>query len=259
MAIGLKKPLEIEKLRVSNQIVAKTLNFLRDNIKAGMTLEEINKMGEDFIYAQDARPAFKGLYGFPAGVCTSLNEVVIHGVPNKTKVKNGDILGLDIGVEKDGWFGDAAITMPIGTISKEDEELIACSYDALMYAIEHIKTGMRFKELSFMLENFIVDRGYQPLRGFCGHGIGRKPHEEPEIPNYLEGNNPKQGPKIKNGMVFCIEPMICQKSGIAQIDIHDKWSVRSEDGLRTAHYEHTVAIINNKAEILSIDKGENDG
>jgi len=256
MAIGLKKPLEIEKLRVSNNIVAKTLNFLKEQTKPGMTLNDINKLGEDFIYSHDARPAFKGLYGFPAGVCTSLNEVVIHGVPDDTVVKEGDILGLDIGVEKDGWFGDAAITFGIGDISKEDEDIIACSHDALIHAIENIKAGMRFKELSFLLENFILERGYQPLRGFCGHGIGKKPHEEPEIPNYLEGNNPKQGPKIKNGMVFCIEPMICQKSGVAEIDIHDKWSVRSEDGLRTAHYEHTVAIVNNKAQILSIDKGE---
>ncbi len=251
MAISLKKPLEIEKLRVSNQIVAKTLNYLKSTIKPGMTLKEINQMGEEYIYSFDARPAFKGLYGFPAGVCTSLNEVVIHGVPDDTVVKEGDILGLDIGVEKNGWFGDAAITMPIGNITVEDQLLINCSYDALMYAISIIKPGMRFKELSFALENFILDRGYVPLRGFCGHGIGKKPHEEPEIPNYLEGKNPKQGPKIKNGMVFCIEPMICQKSGVAQVDEVDKWSVRSEDGLRTSHYEHTVAVINNKAEILS--------
>ena len=252
MAISLKKPLEIEKLRVSNSIVAQTLNHLKTYVREGMSLKEINQMGEEFIYSLDSRPAFKGLYGFPAGVCTSLNEVVIHGVPDDTKVKNGDILGLDIGVEKDGWFGDAAITMPIGQISKADEELIACSYDALIYSIENIKAGMRFKELSLLLENFITDRGFVPLRGFCGHGIGKKPHEEPEIPNYLEGNNPKQGPKIKNGMVFCIEPMICQKSGIAKIDDTDKWSVTSEDGLRTSHYEHTVAIINNHAQILSI-------
>ncbi len=251
MAISLKKPLEIEKLRVSNQIVAKTLNYLKSTIKPGMTLKEINQMGEEYIYSFDARPAFKGLYGFPAGVCTSLNEVVIHGVPDDTVVKEGDILGLDIGVEKNGWFGDAAITIPIGNVTVEDQLLINCSYDALMYAISIIKPGMRFKELSFALEKFILDRGYVPLRGFCGHGIGKKPHEEPEIPNYLEGKNPKQGPKIKNGMVFCIEPMICQKSGVAQVDEVDKWSVRSEDGLRTSHYEHTVAVINNKAEILS--------
>jgi methionyl aminopeptidase len=155
-------------------------------------------------------------------------------------------------VEKDGWYGDAAVTVGVGKITEANKDLIACSYDALMYAIEHITEGMRFKELSLLLEEFILARGYIPLRSFCGHGIGRKPHEEPEIPNYLEGNNPKQGPKIKNGMVFCIEPMICQKSGKAKI-LDDKWSVVSEDGLFGSHYEHTVAVINGKAVILSQD------
>jgi len=252
MAISIRKPLEIEKLRVSNLYVAKTLDHLKTYIRAGMTLKEINKMGEEYISSLGARAAFKGLYGFPSGVCTSLNEVVIHGVPDDTVVKEGDILGLDIGVEKDGWYGDSAITIPIGQISDEDRKLIACAKDALYHAISVIKPGMRFKELSLELENFITDYGFVPLRGFCGHGIGRKPHEEPEIPNYLDGKNAKQGPKIKNGMVFCIEPMICQKSGAAIVDEQDKWSVRSEDGLRSSHYEHTVAIIDNKAEILSV-------
>ncbi len=253
MAISIKKPLEIEKLRVSNSYVAQTLNHLRTYVRAGMSLAHINQMGEEFIASLDARPAFKGLYGFPAGVCTSLNEVIIHGIPSDTVVQEGDILGLDIGVERDGWYGDAAITLAIGKISDDDQKLIDCSYDALMHAISVIKPGMRFKELSLELENFIHDRGFVPLKGFCGHGIGRKPHEEPEIPNYLDGKNAKQGPKIKNGMVFCIEPMICQKSGIATIDDVDKWSVRSEDGLRGSHYEHTVAVIGNKAEILSVE------
>lgn len=253
MAISIKKPSEIEKLRVSNAYVAKTLNHLRTYVRPGMTLAQINQMGEEFIASLDARPAFKGLYGFPAGVCTSLNEVIIHGIPDDTVVKEGDILGLDIGVEKEGWYGDAAITMPIGEISEADERLIACAKDALMHAISVIKAGMRFKELTLELENFITARGYVPLRGFCGHGIGKRPHEEPEIPNYLEGKNPRQGPKIKNGMVFCLEPMICQKSGEAVIDEMDKWSVRSEDGLRGSHYEHTVAIVNNRAEILSVE------
>ncbi|OQX74663.1 MAG: type I methionyl aminopeptidase [Campylobacteraceae bacterium 4484_4] len=252
MAIAIRKPSEIEKLRVANSYVAKTLKHLETYIRPGMTLKEINEMGEDFIASLDARPAFKGLYGFPAGVCTSLNEVIIHGVPDETKVKEGDILGLDIGVEKDGWYGDAAVTIPIGEISEADQNLIACAKDALYYAIDLIKPGMRFKELSFALEQFITGRGFVPLRGFCGHGIGKKPHEEPEIPNYLDGSNPKQGPKIKNGMVFCLEPMICQKSGVARI-LDDKWSVVSEDGLRGSHYEHTVAVINNRAEILSKD------
>ena len=250
MAIALRKPNEIEALRVSNSIVAQTLNYLKSIVKAGMTLSEINRLGEEYIYSNDALPAFKGLYGFPSGVCTSLNSVIIHGVPNDTVLKEGDILGLDIGVEKNRWFGDAAITIPIGKISKEDEDLISCAKDALYHAIEIIEVGMRFKELSLELEKFIKSRGYKPLFGFCGHGIGKKPHEEPEIPNYLTGRA-NQGPKIKNGMVFCIEPMICQQKSKAII-LDDKWSVVSEDGLNGSHYEHTVAIIKGKAEILSL-------
>lgn len=252
MAIALRKKNELDKLKIAGSIVGKTLKYLRENITVGMTLKEIDAMGEEFIRSQGAEPSFKGLYGFPASVCTSLNEVCIHGVPDDTKIQEGDILGLDLGTKIDGYFGDAAITIPIGKISKEDETLIACSKDALYYAIENIRVGMRFKELTALLENFILNRGFVPLREFCGHGIGRKPHEEPNIPNYLEGK-PKQGPKIKNGMVFCLEPMICQKSS-QPIIWDDKWSVVSEDGLRTAHYEHTVAIINNKAVILT--KGE---
>lgn len=252
MSISIKKESEIAKLRVSNQLVAKTLNLLKENTRPGLTLKELNQMGEDFIISNGGRPAFKGLYGFPAGVCISVNEVIIHGIPNDYVLKEGDIVGYDIGVEIDGWYGDAAISVGVGEISQEDQDLIACSKDALYHAIENIKAGMRFKELSLLLEEFILSRGYVPLRSFCGHGIGRKPHEEPEIPNYLDSPNPKQGPKIKNGMVFCLEPMICQKSGVAKI-LDDKWSVVSEDGLRGSHYEHTVAIINNKAEILSVD------
>ena len=250
MAIPLRKPNEIDKLRVSNIAVAKTLNYLKDTVKAGMTLKEVNLLGEKFIYDLGARPAFKGLYGFPAGVCTSLNEVIIHGIPSDVVLKDGDILGLDIGTEIDGWYGDSAITMPIGKISKADEELIACAKDSLYYAIDIIQEGMRFKELSKAIEDFIVSRGYQPLVRFCGHGIGRKPHEEPEIPNYLENGNAKSGPKIKNGMVFCIEPMICQKDRNPVI-LENGWDVVSADGLRGSHYEHTVAVIDGKAVILS--------
>ena len=251
MAIPLKKDAEIEKMRAANKIVAETLEYLRSIVKEGMSLKQINDLGEEYINKFDgARPAFKGLYGFPAAVCTSLNEVIIHGIPDDTIVKNGDILGLDIGVELDGYFGDAAITMGIGEISQEDKKLIDCSYDTLMYAISIIKSGMRFKELSDKIERYILEKGFVPLKSFCGHGIGKKPHEEPEIPNYLEGKNPKAGPKIKNGMVFCLEPMICQEKGDAKI-LDDKWSVVSVDGKRGSHYEHCVAIVNNKAEILS--------
>ncbi|MCT7492387.1 type I methionyl aminopeptidase [Aliarcobacter cryaerophilus] len=250
MSIALRKPEEIEKLFVANQAVAKTLKYLEENVKSGMTLKEVDAMGEKFILSLGARPAFKGLYGFPNAVCTSLNEVIIHGIPSDTVLKEGDILGLDIGTEVDGWYGDSAITMPIGDISKKDEELIACAKDALYYAIDIIEDGMRFKELSKAIEDFITSRGYQPLVRFCGHGIGRKPHEEPEIPNYLEHGGTKSGPKIKNGMVFCIEPMICQKDRNPVI-LKNGWDVVSADGLRGSHYEHTVAVVDGRAVILS--------
>jgi len=250
MAIPLRKPNEIQKLRDANVIVAKTLNYLMENVKAGMTLLEVDAMGEKFIRDLGARPSFKGLYGFPNAVCTSLNEVIIHGIPSNTVFTEGDILGLDIGTELDGWYGDSAVTMPIGKISKEDEDLIACAKDSLFYAIDIIHEGMRFKELSKAIEDFIVARGYVPLVRFCGHGIGKKPHCEPEIPNYLETPNAKSGPKIKNGMVFCIEPMICQKDRNPVI-LENDWDVVSADGLRGSHYEHTVAVVDGKAVILS--------
>jgi len=251
MAIALRKPQEIEKLRAANKIVGGALELLRENTKVGMSLKELDAMAEDYIRSNGALPSFKGLYGFPNAVCTSLNQVIIHGIPTDYKLQEGDIIGYDIGTNLDGWFGDAAITVGVGEITKDDEKLIACAKDALYYAIGEIKQGMRFKELSLLIENFILDAGFVPLRNFCGHGIGKKPHEEPEIPNYLDGKNPKAGPKIKNGMVFCLEPMICQKDDEPVI-LENGWDVVSADGLRGSHYEHTVAIINGKAEILSL-------
>ena len=253
MAIALRKPQEIEKLREANIIVAEALELLRDNTKVGVSLKDLDAMAEDHIRSRGARPSFKGLYGFPNAVCCSLNEVIIHGIPTDYKLQEGDVIGYDIGTELDGWYGDAAITVPVGKVSTEDEKLIACAKDTLEYAISIIESGMRFKELSAKIEAFIREQGFVPLSNFCGHGIGRKPHEEPEIPNYFNGSNPKQGPKIKNGMVFCLEPMICQKEQEPKI-LDNKWDVVSVDGLRGSHYEHTVAIINNKAEILSVAK-----
>jgi len=250
MAIPLKSKDEIEKLYRANQIAGKTLQYLKEIIKPGITLKEIDELGEKFILSCGAKPSFKGLYGFTGSVCTSVNQVVIHGIPTDYALKEGDIIGLDIGTNFEGWFGDAAITIGVGKISKENEALIQCAKDTLYHAINFIKPGIRFKELSAEIERFIHSQGYVPLTGFCGHGIGKKPHEEPEIPNYLEHGSAKSGPKIKNGMVFCLEPMICQKLGTPKI-LEDSWSVVSEDGLNTSHYEHTVAVMDNKVRILS--------
>ena len=249
MAIAIRKPDEIAKLRAAGEIVGKTLQYLQNLVKPGMTLNEIDALGEAYIREHGAIPSFKGLYGFTGSVCTSLNEVCIHGVPDETVVKEGDILGLDIGTKLDGYFGDAAITMAVGKISAQDAALIACSKGALYHAIENIKEGMRFKELTKLLEDYIVNAGFVPLRDYCGHGIGTKPHDEPNIPNYLEGK-PNQGPKIKNGMVFCLEPMVCQKSGQPLL-LEDEWSVISDDKLRSSHYEHQVAVVDGKAVILT--------
>ena len=251
MAIALRKPDEIEKLRAANKIVGGALELLQANTKVGASLKELDAMAEDYIRSHGAKPSFKGLYGFPNAVCCSLNKVIIHGIPTDYKLQEGDVIGYDIGTELDGWFGDAAVTEPVGKVTVEDLALIACAKDSLYHAISEIKDGMRFKELSLILEEFIRGRGFVPLYNFCGHGIGKKPHEEPEIPNYLEGKNPKAGPKIKNGMVFCLEPMICQKDS-KPIILENKWDVVSADGLRGSHYEHTVAVINGKAEILSL-------
>jgi methionyl aminopeptidase len=249
MAIPIRKPGEITKLKRAGEVVGKTLQYLQENIKPGMTLLEIDQMGEAYVRSLGAEPSFKGLYGFTGSVCTSLNEVCILGVPTEQTVQEGDILGLDIGTKLDGYYGDAAVTIGIGEITPEDEKLIACSRNALYHAIDVIKPGMRFKELTKILENFIIDAGYVPLRDYCGHGIGTKPHDEPNIPNYLEGK-PNQGPKIKNGMVFCLEPMVCQQSGHPML-LEDKWSVLSEDNLRTSHYEHQVAVVDGRAVILT--------
>ncbi len=249
MAIAIRKPDEIAKLKAAGEIVGKTLQYLQNLIKPGMTLREIDALGEAYIREHGAVPSFKGLYGFTGSVCTSLNTVCIHGVPDDTVIKEGDVLGLDIGTKLDGYFGDAAITMAVGKISAEDEALIACSKGALYHAIDSIREGMRFKELTKILQDYIVDAGFVPLRDYCGHGIGTKPHDEPNIPNYLEGK-PNQGPKIKNGMVFCLEPMVCQKSGTPVL-LEDQWSVISEDQLHTSHYEHQVAVVDGKAVILT--------
>ena len=250
MAIAIRKPSEINNLALSGKIVAQAINYAKSLIREGVSLLEIDQAVEEFIFSCDARPAFKGLYGFPNSACISVNSVVIHGIPTSYKLQKGDIVGIDVGVEKNGWYGDAAITVGVGQLSSEDESLISCAYQTLIDIIGEIKVGMHFKEVSFLLGESIKAYGFVPLRDYCGHGIGRRPHEEPQIPNYLSGGSARSGEKIKEGMVFCLEPMVCQKSGDPVI-LADGWSVVSKDGLNTSHYEHTVAIIGGRAEILS--------
>ena len=249
MAIAIRSIKEIESIANASVLVDKALKKVQSYAVAGISLNELDKIADDFIRSCGALPSFKGLYGFPKSICLSVNEVIIHGIPNDYVLKNGDILGVDIGVNYKGWYGDAAVTFAIGRTSDDNLKLIDCSHSVLMQAIENIKVGMRFRELSALLSDLISVRNFVPLRGFCGHGIGANPHEEPEIPNFIDGDIMK-GPKIRNGMVFCIEPMICFKSGEPRV-LNDNWSVISQDGLNGSHHEHTIAIINNKAIVLS--------
>ena len=202
MAIALRKPQEIEKLRAANKIVGGALELLRQNTKVGISLKELDTMAEDYIRSHGARPSFKGLYGFPNAVCCSLNQVIIHGIPTDYKLQEGDVIGYDIGTELDGWFGDAAITVAVGKIDKQDELLIACAKESLYEAIDSIKVGMRFKELSAVLEKSIRSRGFVPLYNFCGHGIGKKPHEEPEYQTILRVKAQKLVQRLKMEWFF---------------------------------------------------------
>ena len=249
MAINIRNKTEIESLRAASKIAAEAIEYAKTLVKVGTSTKSISEETERFIVSRGAKASFKGLYGFPEAICISVNEVIIHGIPSDVVLKEGDIVGLDIGTELNGWYGDTAVTVGVGSISEKDESLLLCAKESLEFAIASVKEGMRFKELSALVESYILNRGYKPLRNYCGHGIGRKTHEEPSILNYVEGN-PNQGPKIKNGMVFCIEPMICQKEGNSKV-LSDKWGVISSDGLRGSHYEHTVAVINGRAEVLS--------
>ena len=250
MAIHLRNKNEIEGLRRANELAARAREFAASLVKPGVTTKYISDETGKFITSHGAKPSFLGLHGFPDAICISVNEVIIDGIPDEYALRDGDIVGLDVGTELDGWFGDTAMTVGVGDISPIDQEIIDCAKESLEFGIDSIKDGMRFKELSGLIEGFIESRGFKPLKNFCGHGIGKSPHEEPSILNYVEGSI-TQGPKIKNGMVFCVEPMICQKEGTSKI-LANGWDVVSTDGLRGSHYEHTVAIINGRAEILSI-------
>jgi methionyl aminopeptidase len=249
MAVAIRKVSEIEEIKKPARIVAKTLKLLRENTKPGITPLELDKMAEDFIRSFGARPSFKGLYDFPNSVCVSINGCVIHGVPTDEPLKEGDVVGYDVGVEFNGWYGDAAITVGVGKIDPEYERMIEVAKGALFHAVKNIKVGMRYKQISKLLEDYIRSHGYVPLKGYSGHGIGRKPHEEPQILNYVEGK-PNQGDKVKNGHVFCLEPMLCHKCGDAVV-AENGWDVFCEDMEVGVHYEHQIAIVNNKPIILT--------
>lgn len=246
--IALRSKREIAKLKAANQMVAEVLQLVKRNIHPGVSTADLDKIAEDEIVRQGARPAFKGYAGFPATLCTSINYEIVHGIPSKKrKLKEGDIISIDVGVCRDGYYGDAAITVPVGVISQEADRLIQVTEACLGKAIECAYPGERLYTLSYSVQKYAEDHGYSVVRDFVGHGIGTELHEPPQIPNYGKAGT---GLVLKPGMVLAIEPMINLGNYAVQV-LADGWTAVTKDHKLSAHFEHTIAITATGPEILS--------
>jgi methionyl aminopeptidase len=243
----LKLPEEVERARASNKIVAEVLSKLRDKVKPGVTTRELDQFAEELAQKRGARPAFKGYRGYPYSLCTSVNEEVVHGMPSARVLKEGDIIGLDFGVFYKGFFGDSAITLPVGKIGPGALKLIEVTEQSLYAGIEQAKEGNRLGDISECVQHIVEVPGFSVVRDFVGHGIGRNLHEEPQIPNYGKRG---RGIELKSGMILAIEPMVNQGDYKVKI-LPDGWTVVTEDGRLSAHFEHSVAITDNGPDILS--------
>lgn len=245
--IFLKSPGEIEKMARSGRIVADVLEALKDVVKIGLTTKEIEDFADERIRALGGIPAFKGYRGYPASVCTSVNEQVVHGIPSTRVLKDGDIVSIDIGVLLDGFYGDGAVTIPVGTIDREAAELIRVTEEALYLGIQSAVEGNRLYDISGAIQRHVEKNGFSIVRLFVGHGIGRELHEEPQVPNY---GVPGQGPRLKRGMTLAIEPMVNAGSHEV-IVLDDGWTAVTKDGRKSAHFEHTVLVTSDKPRILT--------
>ena len=246
--IHLKSAKEIDIMRGASKIVAEILLELRENIHEGATTADIDKLAEDLTLKKKAKPAFKGYRGFPASLCISVDDQVVHGIPSTKRVlKNGDVVGLDFGVIYDGYYGDSAVTVPIGQISPEVERLLRVTEQCLYRGIEQAVAGNFISDISSAVQKLAEANNYGIVREFCGHGIGRSLHEDPPVLNYVQNG---KGPKIKPGLVLAIEPMINLGSEKVKI-LEDGWTVITADGRPSAHFEHTIAITQNGPEILT--------
>jgi methionyl aminopeptidase len=238
--IILKSLQEIEKIRKACLIVADVLEAMRGMVKPGVTTQALDEFAERFIVAAGAKPAFKGYRGYPKTLCTSVNNEVIHGIPSKgTVLKQGDIIGIDVGTIVDGFYGDAAITVPVGTITPEAERLLKVTEESLLRGIAQAQAGNRLYDISYAVQKHVESNGYSVVREFVGHGIGRSLHEDPQLPNF---GDPGQGPKLKPGMVLAIEPMV-NVGGYATVTQEDNWTAVTGDGSLSAHFEHTIAVM----------------
>lgn len=246
--ITIKSPAEIELIKESSLLVSKTLASLVEFIQPGVQTKKLDQIAEDFIRSNQASPSFKGYNGFPASLCISVNEQVVHGFPSDYVIQEGDILSVDCGVYKNGYHGDSAFTFPVGKIGDETKALLQSTYNALFLGIDQAVAGNRVGDIGFAIQNYAEkQKGYGIVRDLVGHGIGRNLHEAPNIPNY--GKRGK-GTQLKEGMTIAIEPMINLGTWNVK-QLSDNWTIVTADGKPAAHYEHTVAVMKGKAEVLS--------
>ena len=245
--IVLKSKREIEIIRANGRIVAQTLKIIGENIKPGIKTKELDRLAKEFIKQSQAQPAFFGYRGFPANICISINEEVVHGIPDERELEEGDIVSVDVGVFKNGYYADAAYTYTVGKVSPEALKLIEVTRSSLYKGIEACKAGANLFDISYVIQTYVEANGFQVVRELVGHGIGQNMHEEPQIPNY---GNKGEGPILEEGMVLAIEPMVNQKTFEVKTK-EDQWTVVTADGSLSAHFEHTVALTANGTEILT--------
>lgn len=246
--IFLKSRDEIKRIKEANQIIAEALIFIKKFIEPGISTASIDAEVEKFILKKKAKPSFKGLYGFPAATCISIQDEVVHGIPSKRRLlKEGDIVGIDVGVELNGFYGDAAYTFSVGKISRNVENLIKVTEESLYLGIAQATASNRIGDIGFAIQTHVEPHSFSVVRELVGHGVGRKPHEDPQVPNFGSAG---KGEPLKVGMVLAIEPMI----NMGHYDVFfasDDWTVKTKDGKPSAHFEHSIAITENGPEILS--------
>lgn len=247
--ITLKSRYEIEKIHYSCSIVAEILDRLGEMVVPGITTLDLEQAAEELIKKKKVRPAFKGYHGYPCCLCTSINEEVVHGIPSARRILvSGDIIGVDVGVINDGYYGDAARTFPVGAITPEARKLLTVTEESLYRGIDQAVSGNRLSDISHAIEQHALASGFTAVREFVGHGIGRRLHEEPQVPNYGPSG---QGPKLKAGMVLALEPMINQ--GRYEVEVlADGWTAVTVDRSLSAHFEHTIVVTEDGPRILSM-------
>ena len=248
--IIIKNNNELNYMRKSGRIVAETLLLIEEKIKPGITTAELDRIAEEFIIKQGAKPSFKGLYGFPSSLCISINEQVVHGIPGAYKLTEGDIVSVDCGAVFQGFHGDAARTFSVGNVSQEAQKLIEVTKNCFFEGIKFAHIGNRLTDISHAIQTYVEHSGFSVVRDFVGHGIGRNLHEDPEVPNF---GMPGRGPKLREGMVLAIEPMV-NVGDCKVLTLSDGWTVVTKDRKLSAHYENTVAILPDGPEILTLIK-----